>query len=395
MQHRQITAPPHAVNLRKALIGHPTAHVKIRKQLLLRGRLKKKSRFLQIFDRLLQLSHARKNDSLLRVKFGQKREFRLCAIHELAHQSQRKVKAPHAFQCDMIKPHACFLRIRLHFQSLESKFQTFLVQSQIVAAIDKSGIKSLRMAILFDILQHQAQISLDFCRDDGAAIAIVIEAKSLGIRNAQPASAAVYIFMDLPMIAQPWRIAEDAQASVAGNLCALIVKIQTQEQHRIQIRAAAYFLFDRISQDLRLNEPFIRIKKDDPVPPCFLNRKISRSGKIIPPSKIQHASPQSCGSFLRPVRRPRIDHDDFIHAVQQALQRADDIPLFILRDIAGRYLHNDLPIYSCFVIVITRIELNLPPPSSSAGKSKQKRTSPEGEVLESSFCNSDEITGAS
>ena len=84
-----------------------------------------------------------------------------------------------------------------------------------VETIRKSWIKSLRMTILLDVLEHQGQIAFDFFLNHAAAITVMLEYESFGIRNSQAASAAVYIFMNLSMIAQPWCIAKYAQTSVA------------------------------------------------------------------------------------------------------------------------------------------------------------------------------------
>ena len=118
----------------------------------------------------------------------------------------------------------------------------------------------------------------------------------------------------------------------------------------------------------------------------LLQQRNFSSGEIVLPCKIQYARSQHLSNFSCPVRRSRIDHDDFIHSVCQTLQGSGNISLFIFRDIASRYFHDALPISSCLVIVISRTKLK-------TTKSK-KRTSPKGEVLFCSLCNSDEITGA-
>ena len=214
IQGCQIITPQNAIDLCKTFIGNPTALIKVRKHLIFPSSLKKDGCFLQIANCLLQISPARKKNAFFRIEFGKMRKFCLCTIHKITHQVQGKAKGSHGFQCNMIKAPAGISWIRREFQPRKCHLQTAFVLSKVVETIRKSGVKSLRMTILLNVLEHQGQVAFDFFLNYAATIAVMIEYESFGIGNSQTAFAAVYIFMNLSMIAQPWCIAKYAQTSV-------------------------------------------------------------------------------------------------------------------------------------------------------------------------------------
>jgi hypothetical protein len=81
---------------------------------------------------------------------------------------------------------------------------------------------------------------------------------------------------------------------------------------------------------------FIRVQDQNPLAPGMGERLIARGGKVIPPRKLEDASPSFLCDFPRSVLASRVDDDDFVDDASGGGEAIGKHRLFVARDHAKR-----------------------------------------------------------